>query len=635
MGGVSAGLVLRSRPRALWTLGASSEQRLREREGLFIGVRWVIAACGVLAVAADGGRHPGLVWLAPLLVGLVNVVAALGRRRLRTVRSLTALGVAVTATDGLVALGAMFNYADNADSATGLLLVLVVLEAALRWGVAGGLTVGALAAAATTGWMLHRDATAVVEFRVSTAGARAGVLLLAGLLLGVVVKHLDLAGREVREGFRRTEAVSRFALEAPRLTVGEAARQLARILHEDLDLERTAIVTVPDDRPDVFRLVATAGYDEDTVSGYRTISNDLGILGRCLRTGRAQLQPEVTEDPDYLEVDPATRSEMAVPMRSGDAIFGVIDVAATRPHAFTEEDLRFLETAAAQLARAFENTRLAEMERQTIAELERLSAFKDDFIAIANHELRTPVTTIAGFAASLVDQRDELTPEEVDDAIERIARQSAHLKRLIEDLLTVPDEGSARQSVATPAGEPTAVELARMLRDVADELAPDDGRHQIVVDVPTELLARGRPDAVRRVLANLVNNAVRYSPDGGPVILRARAGDECEAGEREAGERRGEGHREGHRDPERSQGMVRVEIEDRGMGIDPADVPTLFTKFGRLGGPDARGGMGLGLFIVKELVEEMGGSVGVESEAGVGSRFWFSLPEAPLDATAS
>jgi signal transduction histidine kinase len=399
---------------------------------------------------------------------------------------------------------------------------------------------------------------------------------------------------------RRTQAVGQFAVEAPRLSIDEAAERLAAVLERDLDFERAAVVVVADDRPSMFRLVATAGYEQERVEQYREFPVSLGVVGRAYRTGEPQLLETIESDPDYLDVDPTTRSEMAVPLRGRDTVFGVIDVASRRPAAFDADDLRFLETAAAQLGRAFDNARLAEMERQTIRELEELAAMQDDFIAIANHELRTPVTTIAGFAQSLLKQRDVLTQEEVDDAIERIARQSARLRSLIEDLLTAPREGDRGDRIAL-----VPVTLAAVADEVVRELDPDDGRHRFLVRVAPDLPdVQADPEALRRVLTNLVSNAVKYSPEGGAVVVDA----------------------EPHPDePER----VRVAVRDEGIGIAPGDVPALFTKFGRIPKAAATsGGMGLGLFIVKELVEGMGGEVGVESAPGRGSCFWFTLDAA-------
>lgn len=582
-------------PPGLWTLGAVDDVRLREREAMFVWIRWLFAVLGAAGAAADPGWSAAAAWALPALVIATNVAAtALPGRMSET--GLWRLGVAVTLADGAAVTVAMFNDALNADTATPLLLMLVIIEAALRWELRGGVGAGTVAAAVATLWSLHRDAEYGIEFTASTAGVRAGVFVFTGLLLGVLIERLEEAAAASHRRLQRTETVGHFAIEAPRLGVEEAAVRLATSLHDELDLEMVAVLLVRDGEPPVFELVATAGYDLDAVEldRYRALPVSRGVIGRCYRTGEAQLLTEVAGDPDYLEVDPTTRSEVAVPLRSGETVFGVLDVASRSPGAFTPDDLHFLEAVGAQVGRAFDNARMVEMERRTIAELERLSAMKDDFIAIANHELRTPVTTIAGFAKSVVRQRNSLTPEEVDDALERISRQSDHLKTLLDELLTLPRPLPMRLS------EYGEVCIDEVTADVAREMDPRDGRHHFVVEVPPGLPpVRGEASAVRRVLTNLVSNAVKYSPDGGRITIRAR----------------------------RDGSYVRVDVADEGIGIDAGDLPHLFTKFGRASGADSsRGGMGLGLYIVKELVSDMAGTVGVDSEAGEGSVFWFRLP---------
>ncbi len=584
----------------LWALGAVDDVRLRERESMFVWIRWLFALLGAAGAAADPGRTAAAAWALPALVVATNVLATALPSRLSET-GLKRLGLAVTVADGAAVTLAMFNYALNADTATPLLLMLVIIEAALRWELRGGVGAGITAAAVATLWSLYRDAEYGIEFTGSTAGVRAGVFVFTGLLLGVLIARLEEAGVESRRRIRRTETVGHFAIEAPRLGVEEAAARLATSLHDELDLEMVAVLLVRDGEPPVFELIATAGYDLDDadLDRYRALPVGEGVIGRCYRTGDAQLLLDVASDPDYLEVDPTTRSEMAVPLRSGDTVFGVLDVASRSAGAFGRDDLNFLEAIGAQVGRAFDNARMVAMERRTIAELERLSAMKDDFIAIANHELRTPVTTIAGFAKSVVRQRDSLSSDEIDDALERIARQSDHLKTLLDELLTLPRPLPMRRS------EYGAVWVDEVAGDVAREMEPDDGSHELVVEVPSDLPpVRGEASAVQRVLTNLVSNAVKYSPDGGRIIVRAR----------------------------RDGSHVRVEVVDEGIGIDAGDLPHLFTKFGRAPGADSsRGGMGLGLYIVKELVSDMAGTVGVESEAGEGSVFWFRLPPADPD----
>jgi signal transduction histidine kinase len=130
-----------------------------------------------------------------------------------------------------------------------------------------------------------------------------------------------------------------------------------------------------------------------------------------------------------------------------------------------------------------------------------------------------------------------------------------------------------------------------------------DGRHRLILDLPDHwLMVLGDPERIRQVLVNLLTNAVMYSPNGGEVTVRARPN--------------------GH--------QVRVEVTDHGIGVDPEEQTQIFERFYRA--KDGRAlreqGSGLGLAIVKELIEAHGGEVGVTSQVGVGSTFWFTLPSA-------
>lgn len=581
------------RPR-LWWLLTQDEARLRAVEAFLSRIRWIVVVLAFVAVALDAGRAPVAGWGFAVLLLLVNLGALAGLRTARRGAALRALGAVVAGGDGAAAVIAMFNYAHHADSATTMLPLLVVMEAAIRWELPGALIAAAAGGVTNVAWVLYRASAFGFEARGATIVARAGTYLVGGLLLGHAMRQLTEAGREAQRRAQRTEAVARFANDAPRLGFDETAQRLAGLLRDDFGYERTAVVVVADDDRSTFRLVATTGYEHVDLAPYHRFPVTRGVVGRCLRTGEPQLLADVEGDPDYMAVDPLTRSEMAVPLRGREGVFGVIDVAATETGAFDDEDLALLEAVGAQVARAFENARLAEVERKTVQELEELAAMKDDFIAIANHELRTPVTTIAGFAQSLLRQRASMSEEEVADAIERIARQSIRLRSLIEDLLTVPRTEGARRGLQL--GDVCLEEVAD---EVVREFRVRDERCRIVTELGSDLPAvRADADALRRVIVNLLDNATKYSPEGATVTLRARSED----------------------------GAIRVEVEDEGPGVPPEYVDKLFTKFGRAVGAAGRpGGMGLGLFIVKELVEEMGGSVGVDTIPGRGSCFWFRL----------
>ena len=234
---------------------------------------------------------------------------------------------------------------------------------------------------------------------------------------------------------------------------------------------------------------------------------------------------------------------------------------------------------------------LADSFNQMAASLERQEAMRRDFIANAAHELRTPLTNLQGYLEALRDgviTADRATYESLWDEAERLVRLSRSLDALA--------EGDA-------AGPPTLVELdlAMAIRSAVELAQPGLERAglTVVVDVPEHLPARANADQLAQVLANLLSNAARYTPAGGTVTVRA----------------------------ERRPADLLVSIENSGEGIPPEDLDRVFERFYRVekSRDRARGGAGIGLAIVKQLVESAGGRVGAESASGT-TRFWFSLP---------
>jgi signal transduction histidine kinase len=235
---------------------------------------------------------------------------------------------------------------------------------------------------------------------------------------------------------------------------------------------------------------------------------------------------------------------------------------------------------------------LADSFNQMAASLERQESMRRDFIANAAHELRTPLTNLQGYLEALRDgviTADRATYESLHEEADRLVRLSRSL-----DALAEGDAGTS---------PPQAVELdlAAAIGSALELATPSIERAglQLTVEVPATLPARADPDRLAQVLANLLSNAVRYTPPGGAVTVRA----------------------------ERRPGDVLVSVLNTGDGIPPDDLDRVFDRFYRVekSRDRARGGAGIGLAIVKQLVEQGGGRVGAESRDGL-TRFWFSVP---------
>jgi signal transduction histidine kinase len=223
---------------------------------------------------------------------------------------------------------------------------------------------------------------------------------------------------------------------------------------------------------------------------------------------------------------------------------------------------------------------------------------KQSFLAIAGHELRTPLTVMKGFADLLVDRWDQVPDESRHSIVETISFQVRNLEHLVERLLLGAQLGAG----VSPSISHQAVPLAPLLADTAAHHATLAPTHDFLVDAPGELQAWADRKALDHVLTNLVENAVKYSPNGGTVTLRATTA-------------RG--------------ARVRIVVEDEGIGL-PNDLDAIFEKFVQREDVDTRthdeGGVGLGLYIVRTLVEQMGGAVRAERRAPAGARLIVTLP---------
>ncbi|HYL07914.1 MAG TPA: HAMP domain-containing sensor histidine kinase [Candidatus Udaeobacter sp.] len=224
----------------------------------------------------------------------------------------------------------------------------------------------------------------------------------------------------------------------------------------------------------------------------------------------------------------------------------------------------------------------------SLAEQERE---RREFIANAAHELRTPLTNLQGYLEALRDGVIAPTPEQFGSLHEE-AQRLVRLSRSL-DVLSDHDHRRASEEVELRGAVTSAFEVTRP--------AFDARRISVELDVPSDLRVRAEPDGLAQVLGNLLQNASRYTPEGGRASIRA----------------------EGRRS------WVTVSIDNSGDGIPAADLPHVFDRFYRVekSRDAARGGAGIGLAIVKQLVEAAGGHVGVES-AGRSTRFWFTLPAA-------
>jgi signal transduction histidine kinase len=511
-----------------------------------------------------------------------------------------------TAVVGGYALLFTYEY----GSPTRWALIFPVVEAALRFGLRGGVVVPILLLPmlAFLEWW-RADRFGPPSFTSDHVSFPLGILLLTGLIVGWLVARLRLEAASAKA--KAAEAEQLRDRLGRRVDLLEAAGRCARALGSSLDLEeafgafirelrglvpfdRTAIVLA---EGGVAHVMATAGVASSDVfppGSHRPIAGSL--LEDVLR-GETVYREDMTESRFFEEgelVRLGLHCRVVVPLLAGARAIGMISVVRREPHSFTQEEVELLSLLGRFVATAVENIRAYDAERTTVEELRRLSALRADFVSLVSHELRSPMATVIGSARTLQQRWRELRPEQRESFLALIADETNRLASLVADVLD-----TSRIEAGTFSYTFDDVDLAELLRDVvaAAEVGQDEVplATSIADSVPT---IRGDRERLRQVLANLVENAVKYSPSGEPVEVSAMA----------------------------LNGNVVVKVRDRGPGIASEDQSLIFEKFGRARSGKALPGTGLGLFIARSIAEAHGGTLDVRSTPRQGATFTLMLP---------
>ena len=328
------------------------------------------------------------------------------------------------------------------------------------------------------------------------------------------------------------------------------------------------------------------------------------ISGQVVRNGRYMYIQDTYEEPDFLFLDDVVRSLLVVPLVLRDSPVGTLSVDSSQPHAFSQSDVQLMIIAAAQVSIAIANARLfKELQQRAIElaqaydELKESDRLKDELVQNLSHELRTPLTFVKGYVdLMMVGEMGELNSGQAE-ALMIVAEKTNEITRLIDDIITLQriDTGNLQLSPYSIANlAQSAVSSHQMVaknRGLTIKCLVPDG------DVVTPM-DKGR---VNQVLDNLIGNAIKFSPEGGTILVRL----------------------------ERLPNEIKVSVADEGIGLPADQKERIFERFYQIDGSSRRrfGGTGLGLAIVRRIVEAHNGRIWVESELGKGSTFVFTLPQ--------
>ncbi len=360
----------------------------------------------------------------------------------------------------------------------------------------------------------------------------------------------------------------------------------------------------------LFRPGAAFGYDLEELSAIGLRAGE-GITGKVFEENLPRLLSSPDEVAEAMEdirpanyaamvralgVEKLPRCTIAAPLAVDEQKYGVLLLETIEgPAVFTEADLPFVQTLADLIALAIERIKLS-AQADAIREARETERMRSELMATLSHELRMPLTAIRGYATALLLEEVEWSRDKQAEFLRWIDEECQTMEVMLSDILD-----SSLIDVSQLAIEPLPLDLRALARDLAQEFQQRTQAHHLVVDLPlTFPPVQADPRWIKQVFRNILDNAIKYSPDGGLVVIQGEVRPES----------------------------VVINIADQGIGISPENLIPLFEKYLRVKSSNEYyvPGTGLGLPIARAIVEAHGGRIWAESKKGQGTTVSFSLP---------
>lgn len=399
---------------------------------------------------------------------------------------------------------------------------------------------------------------------------------------------------------RRLQAVSRSLSQA--LIPKEVAEAVIEQGITSLGAH-AGILVLSDDQKNELNAVGSIGFADQIMEKWQRFDiNQKVPLADAVRTGKPIFITSFAKFTDeYPMLGPlalVTESNalVAIPLIVKNKTIGGIGLSFREIQEFSNDDRMFLLALAQQCAQALERAKLYENEQNLRAEAEKANRIKDEFLATVSHELRTPLNAIVGWTSLL--KREQLKGDQIQRAVETIDRNAKSQVQIIEDLLDV-----SRIITGKIKLEPVLLDFQKIVSAAVESIMPTAKAKKINIDTDLNrsLFIKGDAERLQQVLWNLLSNAIKFTPNEGVISVKLKA---------------------------KNSDAV-VSIKDSGQGIDPQFVPFVFDRFRQADATTTRnhGGLGLGLSIVRNLVEMHGGRVEVTSQGkDKGSTFTVKIP---------
>jgi signal transduction histidine kinase len=576
-----------------------------------LAVPWAIAEVALISHDYPPGYKPWAWAATGVLAAGALTFFVLARLELAE-RARSAVGLAALAFDTGIIYAYVFIFVFETGTPTVGIVYLAVIEAALRYGLVGGiaLPLATFPLLALTEWW-REDQFAPPDFDPRYVSLPFGIQVLMGLIVGWLVGRLrsETAFAEVRaaeaEGLRDQLGRRADQLEA----VNRASRALGSSLDQEhafeafiremkgiFEFERLAVVLATGNRAEVMAVAGPSAERPFPVGSSRPIEDS--ILEDIVAHGQTLVREDMEEGRYPEEVDltaAGLRSRIVAPLAVGERTIGILSVCRADVSAFSADEVEMITLLGRQVATVVQNIRVYEAERNAAEELRRLSALRADFVSLVSHELRAPMASVIGCAQTLRQRWRELAPDQRESFLALIEGETARLATLIGDVLD-----TSRIEAGTFPFTFGQVDLEELVREASDVVRLGQEEVGLRLSVASRIPpVRGDRERLRQLLLNLLSNAVKYTVAGDEVEVSAANED----------------------------GAVAVSVTDHGPGIPGEEQRLIFEKFGRVNqGGKAKPGAGLGLFIARSIAEAHGGSLEVESEPGAGATFTLRLP---------
>lgn len=433
------------------------------------------------------------------------------------------------------------------------------------------------------------------------------------------VELLTTIGNQTAIAIQNVQFLQELSQRAEQLqTAAEIARDTSGTLELDQLLNR--VVNLVRDR---FGFYHSSIFLIDEESQYAVVRESTGEAGEAMKRAGHKLavgsqsiigyvthhgEPLVINDVSQSDIHrpnpllPETKSELGIPLKIGDQVIGALDVQSTQKNAFSTDDISVLQLLADQIAVAISNAQAYELSWQAIEQMAKADQLKSQFLANMSHELRTPLNSIIGFSRVILKGIDGPITDLQRQDLNAIYNSGQHLLSLINDILDLSKIEAGKMELMFEDD----VNLSEIIQGVLPTVRGliKDKPIELIVNLdPNVPLVRADPTKVRQILLNLLSNAAKFTEQGS-ITLQTQI-------------ERTNSHEE-----------ILVSVADTGIGIAEEDQLKLFEPFSQVDASPTRktGGTGLGLSISRYLVEMHGGKIGLKSELGKGSTFYFTIP---------